>query len=190
MTNRIPGVCIGVLLLLWSSSADPVAHELSERRSRPVQEEAKTPDSLDSHLDAATQAKCGLDELEQEERDSLSAILQGYANTIASLETMAQLRRQDEADARALGWRPARVELETQGYRQMQAAVVRVDNKDYLVVRKTFRETATSDLPFTFPSSLFREGSYWCEDAPLGGIRSIIVDGRVHRFTFATWKDL
>jgi hypothetical protein len=81
--------------------------------------------------------------------------------------------------------------VEDQGYKALKLSLVSADGVRWLVVHGRLGKYATKDLPFSFPEFTFRDGTYYCKEELLSGIKEMIgPDGRTHRFQFATWKEL
>ena len=142
-----------------------------------------SPDRLDKLVSKLDQKDCGLQKLSARERDGLAVLIARSARVLVA-------NQRDEDAALALGWSPAREHLENSGYKLMQCAIARANNTSFFVVENgALGRSATKDIPIGFPELSFRDGSYWCRSAALGGIRSIIVEQREYRFTMADWKD-
>lgn len=157
-----------------------------------------TKDSLDKLVTAKAQAKMGWNKLTPDEREATAAFITAERDTVSEMH--ARIRRDqsvDERDAAADGWdsTTATEYLEQSGWKRCQCAIVTVGGREHFVVKETWRQYATADVPFGLSAHGLRSarpnGEFWCKTKMMGGVSAVIVSGRKHSFPLsADWMEL
>lgn len=132
-------------------------------------------DGVDRSVDAILRAR-GIDNLTPDQQVRIRGLV-------------LDLVRQGAASSDAS--RSAERYLEREGYRKCELSIVRVDGTDWMVHSSAYGRRATKDLPILLNTLSFRNGTYFCKTAIVGGVSEFIDDrGEERSLLFSRWIDL